>query len=175
MDRYESVKSLIKLNMFFFDQLKNTFGKLFTTLSSAVDKLASKIFSKTPNNFDSEFVKVYNHNDFSYVFVDINKMNLLSEKEMNNLMNYIIESIKAHLSSKQSVLINIITKMVFKDQLNILYTHSLTYKLLFTSDDLAKWKTLLNRDIKELLNHYNDSQLIKIEFRFDYITPSDLK
>lgn len=161
--------------MIFLKKLKDKFITFVNNLYSSIDKLTNKIFSKRSNLFDSEYVKIYHHKDFSYAFVDINKINLLSKQELESLLNYIINSVDTYLIQKDSVLINIITKVIFKDQLNIIYTHSLTYKQLFNLNDFHFWKSLLDKDIKELLNNYNDSQIVKIEFRFDYIAPSDLK
>ncbi len=86
------------------------------------------------------------------------------------------KSLEIQLSYNQKILDHLvkITKIVLKDKLNIIYTHSLTYKLLFTLNDLDKWKSLIDKDITELLNQYNDSNIIKIEFRFDYISTESL-
>lgn len=159
--------------MLFLEKFKNKVNQLFDVLSSSINKLKDRIFTHTSDSFDPNSLRIHNHQDFSYAFVDIDKINLLS-KEFQSLLNYIIDSIKKHLLFNNSILINIITKIILKDKLNIIYTHSLTYKLLFTLNDLDKWKNLIDKDITELLNQYNDSSIIKIEFRFDYIGTESL-
>ncbi len=160
--------------MLFFEKIKNKINKLFDVLSSSINKLKDKIFPQTSSSFNIDSLRIYNHQDFSYAFVDVNKINLLSE-EFQNLLHHVVDLIIKHLSFNKSVLINIITKVILKDQLDIIYTHSLTYKSLFTVNDINKWQILINKEIRGLLTQYNDSNIIKVEFRFDYILPNDLK
>ncbi len=156
--------------MFSFEKLKNNLDRLFTIFNSSVDKLKRKIFKKNLKLPNFEYVKVYNQSEFSHAFVDLSKVNLLSKNEFEDLLEYITNSIRQHLLDKNSTLINIIVKIVFKDELDLIYTHSITYKLLFTPNELENWKIIIEKDIKELLNRYSNSQITKLEIRFDYIT-----
>lgn len=161
--------------MLFLKNLKDKLNKFIKMVQSSFEKLKNQIFKKTKNSCSFENIKIYHHLDFSYAFVTLNNIYFLVEDEFNDIIDYIVRSIGDHLKKDEPVLINIITKVILNDKLNISYIHSLTYKELFNFKDLTLWKTKLEIDLKELLNQYNDSQLQKIEFRFDYIRSGDLK
>lgn len=153
----------------FFGNLKNKFNKLIDKVYSSFIELKNKIIPTKSIDLNSENIKVYHHLDFSYIFIDLNKINLLSEQEFDSLLNSVINSLEIHLNKNNSVLINIIPKIIFKDELGIIYTHSLTSNMLFTLNNLDNWKTTFERDIRDLLSQYNDSKITKLEFRCDYI------
>lgn len=161
--------------MFFLRNLKDKFYKLINVVQSSFEELKNKVFNKSTGLINFEDIKIYHHFDFSYAFVPLNVIKLLPEKEFSNLIDYIINSIDQNLEKKGDIFINIITKVILNDDLNICYIHSLTYKELFTLNSLHIWKNKLNIDLKELLSQYNDSKLEKIELRFDYIRSNDLK
>lgn len=142
---------------------------VLTKISSYFERISDTLFTNKSSAISYDGVKIYHHNNFSHIFINTQLYNLLSDTEFLLLLDYITQSIKLSINVNDSPLINIITKVIFKDKLGIIYTHSLTYKSLFTLDSLNDWPKLLNKDIKDLLEHYNDSTLQNIEFRFDYI------
>ncbi len=160
--------------MLFFENLKNKLNKLINVLNSSINEFKRKVFNEDVNNFNLECLKVYNQKDFMQVFIDATKINLLSENDLEKLLNHLITLIRKNYDYKTSILINVITKVIFKDELNLIYTHSITYKSLFSFENLEDWKLFLNKDIKELLNRYNNSQLLRLEIRFDFITPTNI-
>lgn len=160
--------------MLFFENLKNKLNKLINVFNSSINEFKRKVFNEDINDFNLEHLKIYNQKDFIQVFIDATKINLLSKTDFEKLLNYLITLIRKNYDYKTSILINVITKVIFKDELNIIYTHSITYKSLFSLGNLEDWKLLLDKDIKELLNRYNNSQLLKIEIRFDFITPTNI-
>lgn len=156
----------------FFGNLKNTFNKLIDKVYSSFIELKNKIIPTKSIDLNSENIQIYHHLDFSYIFINLDKINLLSEREFDCLLSSMITSLEIHLDKNNSVLINIIPKIIFKDELGIIYTHSLASNTLFTLSNLDNWKITFERDIRDLLNQYNDSKIIKLEFRCDYIHSS---
>ena len=156
--------------MSFLKNLKNKFNQFVDIIDKSLLKLQNFISSKFVKPINAEVVQIYHHKEFSYVFISTDKLNLLSEKELNIILNYISSSIRLHLNANDSILINIITQLKLKDNIDINYTHSLTYGLLFNLKSLPNWIAMVNSGIHDILSLYKDSQLLKIELRFDYIT-----
>lgn len=159
--------------MSFLKKLENKFNQFIDIIDKSISKLQGFISSKILNPINTETVEIYHHKDFSYVFINTDKINLLSEKELDIILKHISNSIKLHLNYNDSILINIITQLKLKDNLDINYTHSLTYGLLFNLKSLPNWMAMVNSGIQDILSLYKDSKLLKIELRFDYITSED--
>ncbi len=152
--------------MSFFENIK-------TYLSTIIDNskdFFKKILKKQEKTLSYEkSVAIHHSNDFSYVFISSEFISIFNEKDFSQMLDYLVLNIKNYLNNNSTICINIICTLMFKDNLGIIYTHSLTYKKLFTILNFTEWKKQMILDINELLTRYNDSNLLKIEFRFDYI------
>ncbi len=153
--------------MTFLKKLKSYFLEIFKD----VKLFPFNFFNKGPEkslNYE-EYVNIYHAEQFSVAFVNEKFITLFGYQQLNELITYIINSIQQYIKNDTSIFINIICTLVLIDNIGITYTHSLTYKKLFKINDLLSWEKQLLLNINEISNRYNDSNLRKIEIRFDYI------
>lgn len=152
------------------------FLKIFTNRVNTWVKDISFLYTKLKNFFykgknsqvEKDNIKTYHHQQFSYIFISTDN-GILGNDSLSYYLNFIKIEIQSHLQQNNSVLINAITKVVFEDDLNIIYTRSLTVKELFKLENFEDWSSFIKQSIKNLLIEYKDSKIKKIEFRFDYI------
>ncbi len=155
--------SLLKKIKTYFNSIKENVVSIYTNLKK---KLRPTSAFNIP--IDPKVLKMYHHDNFSNIFIYFKEFPFSNDILVKSL-NKIFNDVKENLKTYNLVLFNIVIKFKFRDDLNLVYHQSITYKELFSLKDIPTLISKLENDTQDLLNQYKDSSLEVLEIRIDYI------